>query len=108
MPPVGSNEFEFTLNGERISCKDGRSVNAQGTLAGSCLDMAGAVRNTVEHLHVSPAEAIRMASTYPAAFLGLEQSHGRIAKDYAADFVVLNEALQVRETWIGGKRVFVS
>ncbi|HXD52271.1 MAG TPA: amidohydrolase family protein, partial [Burkholderiales bacterium] len=91
-----------------ISCADGRFVNAQGTLAGSCLDMASAVRNTAAQLDVSLAEAVRMASSYPAAFLGLAQSHGRIAQGCVADFVVLGEDLQVRETWIGGNRVFVN
>jgi N-acetylglucosamine-6-phosphate deacetylase len=107
MPPVGSNQSEFTLNGERISCVDGRCENAQGTLAGSALDMASAVRNAIEQLHVPLAEAVRMASTYPAAFLGLERSHGRIAQGCVADFVVLNDTFQIRETWISGERVFV-
>jgi len=108
MPPVGSDQTQFTLNSEQISCTDGRCVNAQGTLAGSCLDMARAVRNTAAQLDVSLAEAVRMASSYPAAFLGLAQSHGRIAQGCVADFVVLGEDLQVRETWIGGNRVFVN
>ena len=107
MPPVGSTQTQFTLNGETITCRDGRCVNAAGTLAGSALDMAAAVRNSVEQLHVTIAEAVRMASTYPAEFLGLGASRGQIEKGYAADFVVLSEALQVRETWIGGTRVFV-
>jgi len=47
-------------------------------------------------------EALRMASSYPAGFLGLGASHGRIATGYRADFVVLDAALRVRETWIGG------
>ena len=108
MPPVGSDQSNFTLNGETITCNDGRCVNAQGTLAGSALDMASAVRNTVAQLRVDLAEAARMASTYPAAFLDIAATHGQIAKGYAADFVVLNEAIEVRETWIAGNRVFVS
>jgi len=106
MPPVGSADDTFELNGETITCRDGRCVNARGTLAGSSLDMAAAVRNTIEQASIAPEEALRMASTYPADFLGLGASHGRIAPGYAADFVVLDDALQVRETWIGGKRVY--
>jgi len=106
MPPVGSTDDTFELNGETITCRDGRCVNAQGTLAGSSLDMAAAVRNTIEQGRIAPEEALRMASTYPAEFLGLGASHGRIAAGYAADLVVLDDALQVRETWIGGERVY--
>src|SRR4029079_17858340 len=103
---VGSTDDTFELNGETITCRDGRCVNAQGTLAGSSLDMAAGVRNTIEQGRIAPEEALRMASTYPAEFLGLGASHGRIAAGYAADLVVLDDALQVRETWIGGERVY--
>ena len=106
MPPVGSDSDTFELNGETITCRDGRCVNAKGTLAGSSLDMAAAVRNAVTQGGVAPDEALRMASTYPADFIGLGGSHGRIAAGCAADFVVLDDSLHVRETWIGGVRVY--
>ena len=108
MPPVGAATDRFELNGETITCRDGRCVNANGTLAGSALDMAAAVRNTIDQAGVNEAEALRMASEYPADFLGLGATHGRIAPGCAADFVVLDDALQVRETWIGGECVFGS
>src|SRR4029079_11574639 len=50
MPPVGSSIDSFALNGETIVCRDGRCVNAAGTLAGSALDMITAVRNAVDML----------------------------------------------------------
>ena len=65
--------------------------------------MATAVRNAVTMLGVPLDEAARMASTYPAAFLKLEKTHGRIAPGYRADLVLLDDALQVAATWIGGK-----
>ena len=108
MPPVGSDDDTFELNGETITCRDGRCVNAQGTLAGSSLDMAAAVRNTIEQAGIAPQEALRMASIYPADFLGLGTTHGQIAAGYSADFVVLDKELRVRETWIGGERVYAS
>jgi N-acetylglucosamine-6-phosphate deacetylase len=76
---------------------------AEGTLAGSALDMATAVRNTVERVGLPLDEACRMASTYPAEFLGLGSELGRIAPGYRADLVVLDAALHVRGTWIGGQ-----
>lgn len=104
MPPVGSDDPVFYLDGEAITCRDGICATAQGTLAGSALDMAMALRNAVEMLGIPLAEAARMASTYPAEFLGLQQSYGRIAAGYRADLVVLNDDLSVHETWIGGAR----
>ena len=102
MPMVGSDDPSFDLYGETIVAKDGVVRNAAGSLAGSALDMASAVRNTVELLGLPLEEAARMASTYPAQFLGIDHHRGRIAPGCVADLVLLDDALQVRQTWIGG------
>lgn len=103
MPPVGADDPSYELYGEVITARDGVVRNAAGVLAGSALDMATAVRNSVELLGLSLEEASRMASTYPAEFLGIGDRYGRIAPGYRADFVALDEGLQVIETWIDGK-----
>jgi N-acetylglucosamine-6-phosphate deacetylase len=97
MPPVGGESPTYSLGGVTITCRDGRCVTPDGVIAGSALDMAAAVRNSVATLGVDLAEAARMASTYPADFLGL-RGHGRITPGAAANFVVLDRALRVRET----------
>ena len=102
MPPVGSTHSNFVLGGQPITVQDGRCQNSNGVLAGSVLDIASGVRYLVHQLGLPLAEAARMASTYPAAWLGLQHSHGQIQADYRADFVVLNDQLRVTETWIGG------
>jgi N-acetylglucosamine-6-phosphate deacetylase len=105
MPPVGTDVDHFMLGGERILVEDGMCRSAGGTLAGSMLDMAGAVRNAVEMMGVGIAEASRMASGNPAAFVGLEAERGGIAPSLVADFVHLDAALQPRRVWIGGHAV---
>jgi len=101
MPPVGSDNPSFRINGEIATARDGLLTVPDGTLAGSVLDMAQAVRNTFVWLDVPLDEAVRMASTYPAEFIGLGATHGRIAPGYAADLVALDDQLQVVATWIG-------
>lgn len=103
MPPVGGERDEFLLGGQRVRVREGKAVNEQGALAGSTLDMVTAVRNTVEQVGLDLAEAVRMASRYPAEFLGLGHSHGRIAAGYAADLVRLGANWQIRQTWISGQ-----
>jgi len=44
-----------------------------------------------------------MASSYPAEFLGLGDTHGRIAPGWRADLVALDADLRVVGTWIGGE-----
>jgi N-acetylglucosamine-6-phosphate deacetylase len=102
MPPVGSDHPDFVLHGETIIAKDGICQTAQGVLAGSALDMAGAVRNAVQMLGLPLDEVVRMASTYPADFLGLGASHGRIAAGYQADLVAMDDNYRVQQSWIGG------
>lgn len=102
MPPVGADSPDYVLYGETITARDGALVNAAGALAGSMLDMATAVRNTVQLLGVDLAEAARMASAYPADFLGISGVRGRIAPGLAADLVLLDDALRVQRTWIAG------
>lgn len=104
MPPVGAEDPSYELYGEVITAIDGVVRNAAGSLAGSALDMATAVRNSVQLLGVSLAEAARMASTYPAQFLNLDDRYGHIAEGHHADLVLLDDALQVRSTWIAGQR----
>jgi N-acetylglucosamine-6-phosphate deacetylase len=102
MPSVGGTK-EFRLNGETIQARDGKCVSASGTIAGSDLDMATAVRNCVELLGLSLEQASMLASTNPAAFLGLDGEIGSIAPGYRADLVLLDEQMQVVECWIGGE-----
>lgn len=102
MPPVGAEAVQFMLAGQRVITRNGRCENEQGSLAGSALDMASALRNTIAWLGVPLAPAARMASTAPADFLGMSTSRGRIAPGLVADLVELDADLQVRHTWIAG------
>jgi N-acetylglucosamine-6-phosphate deacetylase len=102
MPSVGSAQDHFYLQGRRIDVRDGRCLDADGVLSGSDLDMASAVRNTVDLLGLPLADAVRMASTWPAEFLGLERELGRIAPGLRANLVLTDQTLQVRRTWIDG------
>ena len=102
MPSVGAAEKSFRLQGRLVTVQDGVCVDENGTLAGSDLDMASAVRNAVGMLDLELPDAVHMASRNPAAFLGLDRELGRIAPGYRADLVLLDDELRVLETWIGG------
>ena len=103
MPPVGANGSAFTLYGDEITVRDGRCLRRDGTLAGSMLDMASAVRNSVDLLGVGLTDALRFASSNPANFLGLGHSLGRLAPDYRADLVAFDPtSIEVVSTWVAG------
>jgi N-acetylglucosamine-6-phosphate deacetylase len=103
MTPLGTDAESFELYGATIHRRDGRLVTDDGTLAGADLDMAQAVRNTIGLLGVERQEALRMASLYPAQFLGQSDRRGRLAQDYVADLVLLDQNDHVLGTWVAGK-----
>ncbi|WP_374534925.1 N-acetylglucosamine-6-phosphate deacetylase [Phenylobacterium sp.] len=105
MPSVGMADKRFTIQGRPIRVVDGVCVDENGTLAGSDLDMAGAVANAVRMAGLPLEEAARMASAYPAAFLGLGEGYGRIAVGARADLVLLDAGLKAVRTWIGGSDI---
>ncbi|PKR59397.1 N-acetylglucosamine-6-phosphate deacetylase [Thalassospira lohafexi] len=102
MPTVGADDKRFTLGGEEIIAADGRCALADGTLAGSDLDMISAVKNCVEMVGLDLGEALRMASLYPAEFLKLDDKMGRIAPGYQADMILFDDAFNVSRSWING------
>jgi N-acetylglucosamine-6-phosphate deacetylase len=103
MPPVGGSSASFRLYGRRITVSGGRCTTADGTLAGSVLDMANAVRNCVRMLDLPLIEAVRLASASPAAFLGVDDWLGRLAPGYRADLVALDpDTVDVLATWVAG------
>jgi N-acetylglucosamine-6-phosphate deacetylase len=104
MPPVGGKRPTFALYGEEIMVKDEACARHDGTLAGAYLDMATAVRNAVRLLGVTLEDALRMASTHPAGFIGLGDVLGRLAPGYRADVVAFDPTtVQVLDTWVAGQ-----
>ena len=82
-----------------------RSVK-DNTLAGSGLTMDQALRNAVRWLELDLAQASKLVSHHPAQVLGLGHKKGVLKVGYDADFVVLDDNLNVLQTWINGNCFF--
>ena len=105
MPSVGSVADSFVLQGRTIRVIDGVCRDERGTLAGTALDMAGAIRNAISLLGIEMSEALRMASEYPAEYLGLAHEQGRIKPGQRANLALLDDTLHVQRSWIDGVRL---
>lgn len=112
MPPVGTDDDVFAFFDREVHLTDGALHSTTGELAGSVLDMATAVRNTYREVGCSLESALRMASLSPADFLYRHKikphGFGRLAQGSRADFVVLDDDLNVLQTWIGGQRMYTA
>lgn len=82
-----------------------RSVK-DNTLAGSGLTMDRALKNAVKWLELDLVQASKLVSHHPAQVLGLGHKKGLLKEGYDADFVVLNDHLDVLQTWINGRCFF--
>lgn len=104
MPCVGSDIDEFDLASLHIHVRNGRCETADGTLAGSALDMGTAVRNLVQKVGVPLPEALRMANQYPSDFAGIRNT-GRLEAGRQADFVVFDNQLRERSVFVAGEHI---
>jgi len=102
MATVGGRVTAFQIDGNHITLRDGMLTDANFTLAGAHLSMAGAVRNAVKYVGIPLEDALRMATSTPAEAVGLHQ-HGRITPGSRADFVELGPDLAVRAVWQNGE-----
>lgn len=87
--------------------KGDKFVMPDGTLSGSSLTMLQAVKNCVSFCDISMAEAVRMASQYPAKLIGIEKLTGEIAVNRQANLLVLNENLQLESVIFDGENISI-
>jgi N-acetylglucosamine-6-phosphate deacetylase len=103
MPPVGTDIDSFFIGKNKIFVKEGRYLDASGTLAGSAITVHDALLNIYNNKLASLEESLQMASTNAAQCLGIDGAHsqfkkGRIVPGFDADFVILeNETLKVMQ-----------
>jgi N-acetylglucosamine-6-phosphate deacetylase len=98
---AGLGDGTYALGEIEIVVADDVVRREDGVLAGSALTMVEAVRNLVA-VDVPLERALEAATSVPALILG-EPLLGRIAVGGPADIVVLDNALEVVRTLVGGE-----
>jgi N-acetylglucosamine-6-phosphate deacetylase len=104
MPPLGGDPT-FVLQGRTIHTENGCCYGPDGTLAGGAIGFDTIVKNAVEFLGIDLPTASKLASANAAAFLGLEKEIGVITPGARADFVLLDEHLDLIRTFIANTPV---
>lgn len=102
--PAGTHMQSFWIGGQEVFYRDGKCVSADGTLGGSALTMIEAVSNCVNQLGIPLAEALRMASSYPAKAIAVDDYLGYLRPGYIANLTLFNQKLQIVETIDRGQR----
>lgn len=103
---AGMPEGEYELGGLPVVMAGGVArLKDSGNLAGSTLTMIGAFRHIVREVGVPVEEASRMASANPARQLGIDDRTGTLEAGKRADVLLLDDSLELRGVWVGGRRV---
>ncbi|MFZ8198403.1 N-acetylglucosamine-6-phosphate deacetylase [Alteromonas portus] len=103
MAHVGADEDVIDFFDTHITRVGNKLTTPDGTLAGSCLDMHGAVINCVDDIGISLEDASYMASATPSMFMGINETLGSIAVGQRANFVELSEDNSLANVWQNGE-----
>ncbi len=108
MAAMGLGEGSYTLGSMKVDVtRDLRAtISGTNTLAGSVLSMDEAVLNLVGYCSCPWFEAIEAATLSPARLLGIANTKGTLNVGADADFIALNEELEVLATYVLGKKAF--
>ncbi|HEY1481975.1 MAG TPA: N-acetylglucosamine-6-phosphate deacetylase [Candidatus Acidoferrum sp.] len=98
---TGMPDGKYTLGTFEVTVAGGVCRNAEGKLAGSTLTLDRALRNIV-NLGIPLPDALRMLTLNPATLLGIEFKKGSLRTGADADILLLDESLNVTQTWARG------
>lgn len=101
--PVGADITEFDFVGTTVYYKDGKCFNQDGTLGGAALTMIEAIKNSVKYVGIELAEAIRMATLYPAKAVSVDNKLGSIEAGKIANLAIFDNDFNVIATVLNGK-----
>ena len=111
--PAGCQPGPYMLGEVEVELHSDQSVRLRGgtRLAGSALTMDSAISNVMRLTRVSLRDAVAMATVNPARVGRVGSRHRGLAVGQRADLVLFHldkttGAVRVRETWVGGERVY--
>ena len=102
----GMGEGESHLGEFKVIVKDGTARLEDGTLAGSILDLIDGVKNVKNWNLADLKQAIDMASKVPAKSVGLEDECGVLAVGRDADFIVIDNEVNLHKTYVNGDLLY--
>jgi N-acetylglucosamine-6-phosphate deacetylase len=103
MPPVGGSSTSFRLYGQWTTVHDGGAQQRTARSPVPCSIWRAPCETACDCSICRSPEALPLATTAPAAFLGIAGWLGRLAPGYRADLVALDpDTVDVFATWAAG------
>jgi N-acetylglucosamine-6-phosphate deacetylase len=83
---------------DRLKLKNGAYFNENDTLTGSAMTLPTTIQNCIQEIGLTPEEALRMVTLYPAKAMKMEANLGSIAIGKSAIFTVFDEKMKFIKT----------
>lgn len=106
MAGAGLSDGEYELLGIKVTVRDGKATQEDGTIAGSAAVMNACVRNLHREAGVPLAQAVKMATLNPARAIGLSNRLGSLAQGKDASLAVIDEDVNIYLTLVRGEIVY--
>lgn len=105
MRAAGLADGDYTLGGQAVKVKGNLATLADGTIAGSVTNLMLCLKNAVQEMQIPLEVAVRSASETPARSIGIFDRCGSLSAGKAADIVLLDKDLNVRQVFVGGRLI---
>lgn len=96
MAGTGCPDGEYSIAGMPVFLKNGKAVLADGTLAGSTLNLWDGVKNLMDFANIPLEDAIACATVNPARMVGIDGTVGSIEVGKRADLLLVDPELNVQ------------
>lgn len=103
MRATGLDDGEYTLGGQPVTVKGNLATLHDGTIAGSATNLMDCMRFVVKHAGLPLETAVMCATANPAKEIDIFDEVGSIAVGKKADFVLLDQDLNLAGVYIDGK-----
>ncbi len=102
----GMPDGEYELGGQKFTLRGIECRFDDGTIAGSVLRLNRAVKNLWQHASIPLWQAVRSATLTAARSVRCEGTKGSLRAGKDADLAVMDDELNVLETYVAGERVY--
>lgn len=96
MMATGMPDGDYSLGGQAVGVKGKLATLADGTIAGSASNLYDCLKVAVQQMGIPLEQAVLACTSTPARSIRLEDSCGSIRAGLPADFVVLDEELNIK------------
>lgn len=104
MCAAGLEDGEYELGGIPVFVKDGKATQANGTIAGSTVNVFDCMVNAI-NFGVPVNKAINSASGIPAKAIKMDDKIGAVHEGLDADIIITGERFNLSEVYLKGNKI---